>query len=123
MTQLTAQLCEVDYPIVRREAYRHGGAKDALGLKALLPIASDEEIRARWRKGLCATGWASCSTLAQLGSKWNDLAAPDKPAVHDRDKADGADVVDWVEEKRKTDAINERQRAWRELREQRPEEP
>ena len=48
---------------------------------------------------------------------------PRPAAVHDRDKADGADVVDWVEEKRKTDALPERQRAWRELREQRLEEP
>lgn len=65
-----------DYAAIRFGTYKHGGAKDALALKALLPIATDDEIRARWRQGLRATGWASCSTFAQLGSKWNDLGAP-----------------------------------------------
>ena len=69
-----------DYAAIRFGTYKHGGAKDALALKALLPIATDEEIRARWQQGLRATGWVSCSTFAQLGSKWNDLAAPAAPA-------------------------------------------
>lgn len=56
--------------------YKHGGAKDTLALKALLPVASDDEIARRFDRGLRATGWASCSTFAQLGSKWNDLGAP-----------------------------------------------
>lgn len=66
-----------DYLAVRGCDYRHQGAKDAQALKSLLPVATDEEVRARWRRGLAATGWASCSTLAQLASKWNDLAASD----------------------------------------------
>lgn len=73
-------LLAVDYARRRDgDLYKHGGAKDALALKALLPIATDEEIRDRWRKGLDSVGWASCSTIAQLGSKWNDLAAPTGP--------------------------------------------
>lgn len=70
---------EADYAAVREGArYKHGGAKDTQALKELLPVAADEEIRGRWCHGLRApsTAWASCSTFAQLGSKWNDLAAP-----------------------------------------------
>ena len=72
---LTIRLASV-FEIERGAKYHHGGAKDAVALKALLPVADDDEILSRWRKGLRATGWASCSTIAQLGSKWNDLAAP-----------------------------------------------
>ena len=64
------------YAQERKAPYKHGGAKDVMALKALLPLATDAEISDRWRFGLRATGWASCSTFAQLGSKWNDLGAP-----------------------------------------------
>lgn len=67
------------YAQERGAPYKHGGAKDILALKALLPVATDAEIADRWRVGLRASGWASCSTFAQLGSKWNDLAAPAAP--------------------------------------------
>jgi hypothetical protein len=62
-----------------RGRYKHGGAKDTLALKALLPVATDEEIARRWGQGLKATGWASCNTFAQLAAKWNDLAATSPP--------------------------------------------
>jgi hypothetical protein len=75
LVALTKQL-ERDYEAIRHEPYVSGGVKDSKGLKKILPKASDIEIRRRWVKGIEASGWASCSTLAQLGSKWNDLAAP-----------------------------------------------
>lgn len=78
LATLTVWLVDV-YLQERRASYKHGGAKDTLALKALLPIATDAEISDRWRAGLRASGWASCSTFAQLGSKWNDLAAPAAP--------------------------------------------
>jgi len=59
---------------LRGQPYKHQGAKDAKALKALLPVATDEEIRSRWRQGLeSARDWTRISTLAQLGAKWNDL--------------------------------------------------
>ena len=67
------------YAHIRGSAYSHGGAKDAQALKRLLPLAQDAEISRRWAHGLRATGWASCSTIAQLAAKWNDLAAPAAP--------------------------------------------
>ena len=76
---MTGRLAAV-YGQERGAAYKHGGPKDTLAIKALLPVATDDEIVAKWRMGLRATGWASCSTFAQLGSKWNDLAAPVAPA-------------------------------------------
>lgn len=74
-TPLTASLA-ADYATIRLTKYKHQGPADAVALKALLAVATDQEIRSRWAKGLRASGWASCSTIAQLGSKWNDLAAP-----------------------------------------------
>lgn len=76
---LTETLVSV-YDAVRRTKYRHSGPKDAQALKSLLSVADDAEILGRWRIGLTATGWASCSTFAQLAAKWNDLAAPAPPA-------------------------------------------
>jgi hypothetical protein len=61
-------------------AYKHGGAKDATALKALLPVATDEEIRRRWLLGLDASGWTNCSTFAQLAQKWNELGVAPRAA-------------------------------------------
>ncbi len=70
-------LLEADYLEARGSPYKHQGAKDTLALKELLSLATDEEIRSRWRQALdLGDTWPGCSTVAQLGSKWNDLAAP-----------------------------------------------
>lgn len=78
LTPLTVRLV-AEYATIRNATYKHGGAKDASALKALLPVATDDEISRRWIQGLRAAGWASCSTFAQLAAKWNDLAAPASP--------------------------------------------
>lgn len=67
---------EADYESVRRERYKHGGAADTQGLKALLPIATNEKIRDRWRFALRRTEYPRVSTFAQLAKFWPDLAAP-----------------------------------------------
>lgn len=81
-------LC-ADFLAVIGSAYRFQGAKDGKALAELLKSASLDEVRARWRRGLQApsTAWASCRTIAQLASKWNDLAtaAPSKPLRPDAD--------------------------------------
>jgi len=55
--------------------YRWLGARDAKALHSLLAIP-ELEFRARARKGITATGYARCSSVSQLASKWNDLAMP-----------------------------------------------
>ncbi len=72
------KLLEADYANIRREPYKHGGEKDTQGLKGLLPLADDLTIRRRWIQALeiPRKDFASCSTFAQLGSKWTHLAAP-----------------------------------------------
>ena len=56
--------------------YAWQGAKDGTALAYLLTVASIDEVSRRWRLGLKAPAddWASCRTVAQLRSKWNDLA-------------------------------------------------
>jgi hypothetical protein len=49
-------------------------AKDGVALKHLLQLAEPEEIRSRWRYALGAKGWLACATVAQLRSRWNELA-------------------------------------------------
>jgi hypothetical protein len=67
-----------DYEAVRGEKYKHGGAKDALAIKALLTVSDDGGlISERWRYALESTDqWLRCSTFAQFSAKWNDLASP-----------------------------------------------
>jgi hypothetical protein len=64
---------------IRCAKYKHGGAKDTLALKSLMAVAADEEIAGEWERALALPrgDWLSCSTFAQLGSKWNDLTAPE----------------------------------------------
>jgi hypothetical protein len=54
--------------------YHHSGAKDAMALKSLISSADEEEIAKRWAQGLRGSGYNSCSTFAELRSKWNNLA-------------------------------------------------
>lgn len=54
--------------------YAWQGAKDGAAFARLRKEFSFEEIRERWRKGLQASGWQQVRTVAQLLSKWNDLA-------------------------------------------------
>lgn len=63
-----------DFQAIVGAKYLWQGAKDGVALAALRKNHSLEEVRARWRKGLAASGWASCRTVAQLAAKWNDLA-------------------------------------------------
>lgn len=66
-----------DYESVRPgEKYAHQGAADTEGLKRLLPLATDDKIRERWRLALRRTEYPRVSTFAQLAQKWPDLAAP-----------------------------------------------
>lgn len=82
-----------DFKAVTGSDYLWQGAKDGTALAALLRVASLEEVRNRWRRGLSAptASWASCRTVAQLRSKWNDLGEP----VRDITKG-VAPVSDWA---------------------------
>jgi hypothetical protein len=62
---------------IKHAKYLFNGDKDGPAVAGLLKVASVEDICARWRVGLEADGddWESISTVAQLRSKWNDLAA------------------------------------------------
>lgn len=75
--------------------YLWQGAKDGTALSALLKDATLDEVLARWRIGLAAPSkdWASCRTVAQLRSKWNDLAPPAgaPPVEHDPTAAEAVD--------------------------------
>jgi hypothetical protein len=74
---LTDALC-ADFEAIRGCKYKHGGAKDTIALKSLLAVATEDEIRGEWQEALARPrdDWLSCSTFAQLSSKWNDLTAP-----------------------------------------------
>ncbi len=67
------EICS-DFKEAIGEAYAWNGAKDGVALAALMKFTTLEEIRERWRKGLRETGWLHTATVAQLRSKWNDLA-------------------------------------------------
>lgn len=66
-----------DFVAVIGSPYAWQGAKDGVAFAELLKLTTLEEIRTRWRRGLQAPSdtWASCRTVAQLRSKWNDLAS------------------------------------------------
>lgn len=64
---------EAEFQAARGESYRWEGPKDAAGIHRLIAVPIAEFI-ARARRGLAATGYARCGTLAQLAAKWNDLA-------------------------------------------------
>lgn len=88
LKHLTVMLL-ADYLEVRSEKYKHGGGKDTEALKSLLPLGTDEEIRERWRTSLrLGDAWPGCSTFAQLGQRWNDLAAPKGTQKRDPVRAD-----------------------------------
>ena len=79
-----------DFKAVMGSDYRWQGAKDGVALASLLKTAGIDEVRTRWKRGLAAdaNAWASCRTVAQLASKWNDLAnakppPPTKPYLRD----------------------------------------
>jgi hypothetical protein len=81
------------------EFYRWQGAKDEQGLSQLVAV-SVEDFEARALRGLRGQGFLRCSTVAQLSSKWNDLAGgsspgPNLPASTARDftKADAYQPV------------------------------
>jgi hypothetical protein len=57
----------------RGEPYRWEGPKDWYAAKKLAPVNADV-FEAKALAGLRAQGYGRCSTLAQLGMKWNDLA-------------------------------------------------
>ena len=67
------RLCE-DFKEILKEDYRWQNAKDGVAFAALRKQFSLDEIRDRWRKGLTGSGWQQVRTVAQLASKWNDLA-------------------------------------------------
>jgi len=73
--QLRDAICAA-YFEAKGAKYKWQGAKDTEALKRIMGVVSeDAEILARWRAGLAiAKGWLSIATVAQLDSKWNDLA-------------------------------------------------
>jgi hypothetical protein len=75
MREASDALCQA-YLEERRQRYGWQGAKDGAALAWLLRQAEADEVVRRWRRGLRATGWASCSTVAQLRARWNDLTTP-----------------------------------------------
>lgn len=77
-----SDLLRQDFLEVMGVDYAWQGAKDGVALAELKKTATIEEIRDRWKTGLKADPktWSSCRTVAQLRSKWNDLADA-KPAA------------------------------------------
>lgn len=70
----TDLLCE-DFKEVIGKAYVWADAKDGTAFAKLKRTETIEEIRARWKAGLKSDDkWRSVRTIAQLASKWNDLA-------------------------------------------------
>jgi hypothetical protein len=65
-----------DFQEVIGTRYQFNGAKDGVALSSLLKTETIDEISARWRRGLVSEGWLGVRTIAQLRSKWNDLARP-----------------------------------------------
>ncbi len=75
-TRETDLLCE-DFAAAKGCPYAWQGEKDGTAFARLRKHASLEEIRTRWRRGLKhPDNFHRISTVAQLGSKWNDLATP-----------------------------------------------
>lgn len=73
-------LCD-DFKAAIGSPYRWQGVKDGKAFAELRKIASLDEVRTRWRRGLAlpADEWLSCRTVAQLAAKWNDLADAKAP--------------------------------------------
>lgn len=63
-----------DFLEIIQSPYVFGGAKDGAALAHLQKTETMDEISRRWRIGLNSSGWLGVRTLAQLRSKWNDLA-------------------------------------------------
>lgn len=78
----TDRLC-ADFLSVIGSKYAWQGAKDTTAFQSLKAKGSADEISRRWLIGLKrpASEWASCRTVAQLNSKWNDLASVAAPFV------------------------------------------
>lgn len=71
----TDDLC-ADFREATGVDYRWNGAVDGTAFAKLRKEFDLEEIRTRWRAGLgVASGWLAVRTVAQLASKWNDLAS------------------------------------------------
>lgn len=75
-TPRETDLLQEDFKAIVGTAYVWNGAKDGTAFAKLRKEVSLEEIRTRWKRGLRVTsGWLAVRTVAQLASKWNDLAA------------------------------------------------
>lgn len=61
-----------------RNAKPAWSGRDFVALKRLRKLGSDDEIRARWARGLVGTYAREVHTVAQLEAKWNALAT-DEP--------------------------------------------
>lgn len=64
---------EASYEQKRGSKYLHQGAKDEDALKRLIGRYDDKLILERWALGLTLTKWPGVSTIAQLGSRFNEL--------------------------------------------------
>lgn len=79
--QPTVQRLEQVFKTTTGAAYRFQGSKDGAALKRLLAHSTPDEIVRRWSVGLRGKDWLHTATIAQLDSKWNDLATPAKPGA------------------------------------------
>jgi hypothetical protein len=80
-----------DFLELTGKAYVWADAKDGVAFARLRREVSLEEIRARWRLGLKSNDkWLGVRTVAQLASKWNDLAQAQV------DLKAPAPVADWT---------------------------
>lgn len=68
-----------DFQAIIGSRYSWQGVKDGAALAKLRKAYDLEEIRKRWRKGLLASGYASCRTVAELAMKFNHLAGEAAP--------------------------------------------
>lgn len=66
---------EADYQRLLGSKYKHAGPSDTQGLKSLLPVADDDQIRLVWQFALPRTEYPQVSTFAQLAQKWPELVA------------------------------------------------
>lgn len=78
-----SDLLVADFKAATGSDYLWQDAKDGVALAALLKGFPLDEVRARWRRALRLPGdeWERCRTVAQLRSKWNDLAGEAPKAV------------------------------------------
>lgn len=73
---------ESEYEKARGEKYAFGGGRDAKAVKSLLSKSqTQDELLARWRRGLGMTTFPRVSSIHELDAHWNHLGAGAPPAA------------------------------------------